>query len=70
MNNKSYFKLINLNTGDETYATGSEPISEEALLELLGLDGYSVERITEEEYHLEMDEQMGVIHIYLFEFVR
>ena len=56
MSGNCYFKLTNLNTGDEVFATGSGLISEEALLELLGLDGYSVERITEEEYHLETDE--------------
>lgn len=56
MSEKYYYKIININTGGELYATCDLPVKAEKLCEMLGLDGYRAEAISKEEYFAEDDE--------------
>lgn len=51
---KYYYKLTNSKTGDELFAEGDKLVSEAALLEMMGLEDYTAEIITREEYEEEM----------------
>lgn len=52
---KYYYRLTNSKTGDEIYAEGDMPIRKDNLLKVLGLEDYTAETITKEEYDREME---------------
>ena len=55
---KYYYRLTNSKTGDEIYAEGDKPISEEVLLKVLGLENYTAETIKKEDYDKEMEDEI------------
>ena len=50
MADEYYYRIININTGDDYYAKCDLPVKADKLCEILGLDGYRAEVISKEEY--------------------
>ena len=57
MADEYYYRIININTGDDYYAKCDLPIKANKLCEILGLDGYRAEAISKEEYFAEVDDE-------------
>lgn len=45
-----YYRIIEISTGEQYLSKANAPVKAEKLCELLGLDGYTAEGITKEEY--------------------
>lgn len=48
-----YYRIININTGDDYYAKCDLNFKADKLCEFLGIDGYRAESISKEEYYTE-----------------
>ncbi len=57
MNEKTYFKITNTQSGEELYVSVNIPIPAEKICETLCLTDCTAEQITKEQYDAEADDE-------------
>lgn len=53
---KWYYRLTEIQSGESVFASANLPIKEEKFCEFLGLEGYTAKQISKEEYEEESED--------------